>query len=96
MKKWKNKGNFDILTDIILKVTLMQLMDALVIVNHAISILGYWIFDSNYDKELCLTRESLYLICSSSVGEKQVVNFETLFSSVIYMWSPGPPNTVNT
>ena len=41
---------FDILNDIIENVTLVQLMDSLVNVNHSISILRYWVFYSNYKK----------------------------------------------
>ena len=46
--KYKNKGSYDILKDISEHVTLVQLMDYLVNVNHAISVVGYWIFDTNY------------------------------------------------
>ena len=42
-------GSFDILTDISEHVTLVQLMEYLVNVNHAISVVGYWIFDSKYE-----------------------------------------------
>ena len=69
LKKRAKKVTFDILNDISKNVTLVQLIDNLGIVNHAISIVGYWIFDSNYEKALYLTRESLDLICSPSVGE---------------------------
>ena len=31
-------------------------------VNYAISVVGYWIFDSNYEKELVLNRELLDMI----------------------------------
>ena len=48
-------------------VTLVQLMDSLGNVNHATIIVGCWIFDSNYKKELCLTQVSMDLICSPSV-----------------------------
>ena len=68
LKKWV-KGYFDILYDISENFTLVQLMNTLGNINHAISIVGYWIFDSNYEKALYLTRESLDLICSPSVGE---------------------------
>ena len=40
--------SYDILTDISEHVTLVELMDYLGNVNHAISVFGYWIFDSNY------------------------------------------------
>ena len=42
--------SYDILANISEHVTLVQLMDSLVNVNHAISVVGYWIFDSNYEK----------------------------------------------
>ena len=38
MKKWKNKDDFDILSDISENFTFVQLMDTLVKVNHDISI----------------------------------------------------------
>ena len=40
LKKWKNKGAFDILNGISEKFTLVQLMDTLVNVNHDISMVG--------------------------------------------------------
>ena len=43
-------SSYDIPTDITENVTLVKLMDSLGIVNHAISIVGYWIFDSKYEK----------------------------------------------
>ena len=47
--------------------------------NHDISIVHSWIFDSNYEKLLCLEKESLGIICSPSVGEEQFAKFETVF-----------------
>ena len=44
LRKYKNKGSYDILTDISENVTLVQLMDSLGNVNHAISVVGYWVF----------------------------------------------------
>ena len=67
----------------------MQLMDSLGNVNNAINILCYWIFDSNDEQAIFLTRESLDLICSNSIGEEQVVKFETVFLAVKYMWVSG-------
>ena len=57
LKIWKKNDDFDILNDISEDVTLVQLMDSLGNLNHAIIIVGYWIFDSNYNKSLCLTQE---------------------------------------
>ena len=48
MMIWKKNDSFDILNDISEDVNLVQLMYSLVNVNHAISIVGYWIFDSKY------------------------------------------------
>ena len=53
---WNNSDAFDIIHDNCEDVTLVQLMESLVNVNHAISIVGYWIIESNYKKSLCLTQ----------------------------------------
>ena len=47
---------FLILNNISEHVTLVQLMDMVVNVNHALSIAGNFIFDSNYERELPLER----------------------------------------
>ena len=52
--KYKKKGEYKILEDIGANVTLVQLMDSLENVNHAISVFGSWIFDSNYERALVL------------------------------------------
>ena len=83
--KYKNKGSYDILKDISEYVTLAQLMDYLGNLIHDISVVGYWIFESNYKKALVLNRESLNMICAPSVGEEQVAEFETVFSAVRYI-----------
>ena len=57
--------------------------------KNAISIIHSWIFDSNYEHALCMTRESLDIGCSHSVLEEKVENFETVFYDVRYMWAPG-------
>ena len=67
--KFKKEGSYDILKDINEHVTLVQLMVSLGDVNHAIGVVGYWIFDSNYKKALVLNMESLDMICAPSVGE---------------------------
>ena len=75
------------MTDISEHVTLFQLMNILGNVNHAISVVEYWIFDSNYEKALLLNRESLDMICAPSVGEEQVSMCETLFNALRYIFS---------
>ena len=40
--------------------------------NHAISVVECWIFDSNYERALVINRESLDIICVPYVGEEQV------------------------
>ena len=82
---FKQKGSVNILNDISEHVALVQLMYSLGNLNHAISVVGYWIFDSNYEKALVLNIESLDIICSPSVGEKQVTRFEAVFYAVIYI-----------
>ena len=64
-------------------------MDSLGNVNHAISVVGYWIFGSNYEKELVLNRASLDMICTPSVGEEQAAKFELVFTAVRYIYSQG-------
>ena len=54
--KYKKKELYKILEDISNHFTLFQLMDSLGCVNHSISIVGNWIFDSNYEKSLVLNR----------------------------------------
>ena len=86
LSKYKKKGSYDILIDISENFTLVWLMDSLGNVNHAISVVGCWIFDSNYEKSLVLNRESLNMIFALSVGEEQVTVFETVFTAVIYIF----------
>ena len=61
-----------ILNDISEDVTLVQLMESLGNVSRAIIIVWNWIFDSNYEKELCLKQELLGIICSPSIGEELI------------------------
>ena len=84
-EKKKKKGEYDIFNDITTNVTLVQLMDSLVNNNHDISVVGSWIFDSNYDKSLVLNRASLYMICASSIGEEQAACFEIVYYSVRFI-----------
>ena len=56
MKVWQKNDSFGILKKLIDYFTLLQLIDSPGNVNHAISIVGRCIFDSNYKKALCLTK----------------------------------------
>ena len=56
LRKYKRKGSCDILTYISENVTLFQLMYSFGNVNNVISVVGYWIFDSNYKRALVLNR----------------------------------------
>ena len=62
LEQWKKTGTFYILNNISEYVTLAQLLDSLDNVNHAVSAVGKWIFDSNYKKDLPLNTYSLNLI----------------------------------
>ena len=66
--KYKKISKYKILEDISEKVILVQLMDSWGNMNRAISVVGKWIFDSNYEKLLVLNRESLDMSSAPSVG----------------------------
>ena len=82
LRKYKHTGSYNILKDISENFTLVQLMDPLGNVNDAISIVGYWIFYSNYKKLLVLNMLSLEMICAPSVGEEQAAKFVLVFTAV--------------
>ena len=56
LRKYLNKGSYDIMTYMGENITLFKLMDSLGNIDHAISVVGYWIFDSNYKISLVLNR----------------------------------------
>ena len=85
--KYKKMGDYKILEDISANVTLVQLMDSLGNVNHAISVVGNWIFDSNYERALILNRESLDMTCAPYVGEEQNFIFEKVYYAVRYIFN---------
>ena len=85
LSKYKNMGSFKIITDITEHFTLVQLMDSLGNFNRDISVFGYCIFDSNYEKALVLNRESLDKVCALSVGEEEVATFVTFFCCEIHL-----------
>ena len=60
-------------------------MDSLGNVNHAISVVGGWIFDSNYERALVLNKESLDMICAPSIGEEQAARFEKPYYAVRFI-----------
>ena len=86
LMKYKRMGDSKILEDIGANVTLVQLMDSLVNVNHAISVVGNCIFESKYEKALVLNRASLDMICAPSVGEEQDSMFEKVYYAVRYIY----------
>ena len=60
--KFLKKGHFDILHEISENITLIQLIRSVGNVYHAVSIVVYLIFDSNYKKALLLKTDSLNII----------------------------------
>ena len=54
-------------------------------VNYYISVVGYWIFELNYERALVLNREYLNVICAPSVGKEEMTTFETVFCAVRYI-----------
>ena len=85
--KYKKMGDYKILEDIIANVTLVQLMDSIWNVNHAISVVGNWIFDSKYERALVLNRASLDMIFAPYVGEEQNAISEKVFNAVRYIFN---------
>ena len=79
LMKYKKIGDYEIFEDISANVTLVQLMDSLGNVNHAISVVGSWIFESNDERALVLNKESLDMICAPSIGEEQAARFEKVY-----------------
>ena len=83
------QGSFNILHDISENVTLVHLMETFVNVNHGVSIVGYWIFDSNYKFSLPLTIDPFNRICSPFLGEGLVAWFKTVFYAFRYIQNTG-------
>ena len=80
--KYKKMGDYKILEDVSANGTLVQLMDLIGNVNHDISVVGNWIFDSNNEIALILNKASLDMICAPSVGEEKNVIFEKVYYAV--------------
>ena len=78
-------GEYKILEDISANVTLVQLMDSLENVNRVISVVGSWVFDSNYERALVLNKASLDMICAPSVGKEQTARFDQVYYDVRYI-----------
>ena len=50
LEQWQKTGTFDILDNISEYITLVQLINSLGNVNHSVSVVGKWIFCSNFKK----------------------------------------------
>ena len=87
--KYKKIGDYKTLEDISANVTLVKLIDSIVNVNHAISVIVSWIFDSGYERALVLNKASLDMICAPSVGEEQNSLFEKVYFAVRYIFDEG-------
>ena len=62
-------------------------MDSIGNVNHAISVVGSWIFDPNYERALVLNKASLDMIFAPSVGEEQAAKFEKVYYAYRYIFN---------
>ena len=76
---WKKNDAFDILNEINEDGTLVQLVDSLGNFNPDISIVGYWIFYSIYNKALCFIQNILGIILYPSIGEELGATFQSVF-----------------
>ena len=63
------------------------MIGSLVNLNHAISAVGNYIFDSKYERALVLNKASLDMICAPSVGEEQAAIFEKVYYAVRYIFN---------
>ena len=84
--KYKEMRQYKILEDISENITLVHFMDLLRNVNNAISVVGHWIFDSNYEKAHVLNWALLDMICAPSVGEEQDDFIVSVFTAVRYIY----------
>ena len=91
LRNWK-KGQFAILRDISENVTLVQIMEGVGNVIHAVSIVSYWILGLNYKKALPLIINTLNIIRSASVWEGMLDVFESVFHTVRYINNTGKLN----
>ena len=85
-------GSYDILTDISEYVNLVQLMDYLINMNHAVSVVGYWITDSNFENGLILNKAYLDLMFSCTNDKYAIAEFEEFFHTVRFINPKGKIN----
>ena len=79
------------MNDISESFTLVHLMDTVVNLNHAVSIVGKLIADSSCKNVLPLTRESLNITCSYFKEGVIFAMFETVFYSFRYVYNKSKP-----
>ena len=85
MVKWKT-GELYILNGISDHVTLVQPIDTAGNVNNLVSIIGWWIYDSNYKREIHLIKGSLDMIFYQYKDEKGMYDeFKDVYYAVRYV-----------
>ena len=85
IKLWNIKGDLETIKDISEHLKLVQLIETVGNVNHEVSIGRNWIFDSYYDKNLPLAKESMNLICYYSDGYAMYLIFERVYYEARYV-----------
>ena len=88
----KQKVYLNILNIISEHVTLVQLMDYLINMNHAVSVGGYWITDSNFENGLILNKAYLDLMFSCTNDKYAIAEFEEFFHTVRFINPKGKIN----
>ena len=86
------KGSFDILNDISENFTLVKLMGTVGNLYHEVSILGYWILNSNNKNSFSLKINLLNILCSPLGGGGTVCHVEKVFYSARYINNRGKLN----
>ena len=84
LEHWKKMCTFDILNNISEYITLVQLIDSFGNKNHAGSVFGKWISDSNNEKALPLDIDSLNLFCACSDEYYFFAKFQVVDYAVKY------------
>ena len=74
VQTYKHTDKFDVLAEPYNGATLLQLQDNLGNVQHSVCVARRWIFDTNFERALPLTMESLNLCCSDPDNENEAEN----------------------
>ena len=64
---------------------MVQFLDNIVKVSHAVTIYGIWIFDANYEITLHLVKKKLNMIYALPYNDRTVSKVKKVYKSVRYI-----------